>query len=111
MARRFSSDKEKEKKIALEHIKELFTEAESVFKDNPELADKYVKKARDIQMKVKLRMPAEYKRKYCKHCYTYFVPSTTCRVRINGGKVVYYCLKCKNYTRIPINPKKSAIKS
>ena len=102
MARRYAKDKEKEKEIAKEHIDELFSEAEKVFSQAPGLSDSYVKKARDIQMKFKLKMPGEHKRKFCKHCYAYIVPSVNCRVRISGGKVVYYCLACRKFMRFPL---------
>ena len=101
-----SSDKGKEKKIALEHIAELFLEAKKVFPNDPALSDAYVKKARDIQMKFRLRMPPEYKRRFCKSCSRYLVPSVNAKVRINGGKVIYTCISCKKITRIPLKPKK-----
>ena len=110
MSKRFSNDKEKEKKTALQHIKELFLEAKNSFNERPDLSDEYVKKARAIQMKFKVRMPAEYKRKFCKSCSRYLVPNKNCRVRINGGKVIYCCHSCKNYMRIPLTKKRTVEK-
>ncbi|MBR9691027.1 ribonuclease P [Candidatus Woesearchaeota archaeon] len=101
MARRYSRDKEKEKKIAKEHINELFEQAKEAFGKDPSLSDKYVKQARTIQMKFRLRMPPEYKKSFCKHCYKYLVPSKNCRVRVSDGKVVYYCESCKKFMRFP----------
>ncbi len=98
-------DKENEKKIAKEHISELFNIAEETFVKNPELSDEYVKKARLIQMKFRLRMPSEYKRRFCKSCNKYLVPNINSRVRIRDGNVIIYCISCRNYTRIPIKQK------
>ena len=93
------------KKIALEKIKTLFQEARIQFNKNPSLSDKYIKLARKIAMKVNLSIPKEYKRRFCKHCYSYLVPSKTCRVRVHKSRVIYYCLKCKKFMRFVIKRK------
>lgn len=89
------------RKKALEIVERLFTEAEKVGKKNPKLANRYVKLARENAMKVKVRIPSKYKRRFCKHCYAYLVPGANLRVRTQRGKVVYYCLNCKKYMRFP----------
>lgn len=94
--------------IASERIKILFKEAKKAFKEDPRLSHRYVELARKIAMKYKVRIPFPLKRRFCKHCYCYLVPSKNCRVRVGGGKVVYYCLNCKKYMRFPyIREKKS----
>lgn len=92
-------DKKITKKEALEKIKVLFKEAKLQFSKNPSLSNRYVKLARKIAMKYNIRMPREFKRKFCKHCYTYLVPSKNCRVRIHKSRVIYYCNKCKKFMR------------
>lgn len=92
----------KDKEIAKERIKTLFKEADKVFNENPELANKYVNTARKIAMKLRLRFPRDLKRRFCKHCYFYLKPGVNCRVRTKNGKVVYYCLNCKKYMRFPL---------
>lgn len=99
---RFRKDKEKEKKIALEHIDDLFYQAEKAFHTNPDLSRSYVQLARRIQMKFRLRMPKQHKRKFCKHCYTYLVPSVNSRVRLNNSKLTIYCHECKKFSRITL---------
>ena len=89
------------RKIALERIKTLFKEADSMFKEDPKLSNKYVKLARKISMKYKVKIPSELKKRFCKHCHSYLKPSKNCRVRLHNGKVVYYCLNCKKYMRFP----------
>lgn len=91
------SSKKEQKKIALEHVKKLFLDA----KKNPSMGDRYVAMARKIAMKFNLRLPRELKRKFCKHCYSYF-KSGNYRVRTRKKMVVYYCLKCKKYMRFKI---------
>ena len=74
------------------------------FPTNKSLANRYVTLARKIAMKVKVRIPQQYKRQFCKHCYNYFNKDNL-RVRTKNNKVIYACLSCKKFTRYPI-PKK-----
>lgn len=86
-----------QQKIALERIRELFDEAES----NDEYADKYVNLARKISMRLKVPIPKELKRKFCKHCYVFF-NGKNLRVRRNKNGIIYTCLKCKKHMRFPV---------
>tara|TARA_Y100000034_G_scaffold99572_1_gene122440 strand:- start:2090 stop:2407 length:318 start_codon:yes stop_codon:yes gene_type:complete len=94
--------KQKQKQIAKERIKVLFEQAEKAFSKNKSLANRYVTLARKVAMKVRLRMPLELKRKYCKHCYKFLRPGTNARIRTRNGKVVISCFECKKFTRIPV---------
>lgn len=90
------------KRLAKEHIRELFEQADEVFSQFPERSHRYVQMARQIQMKHKVHMPREYKRKYCRHCYHYLRSGTNGRVRIREGRLTIYCDHCRKFTRIPI---------
>jgi len=94
--------KKKQKEIANERISQLFKQAAEVFPKNKALANRYVTLARKMAMKVKLRMPREYKRRFCKHCYKYLMSGVNARVRTYRGKVIISCFECKKFTRIPI---------
>lgn len=94
MAKRKGISKKELKEIAFERVKQLFKEA----KADPERADHYVALARKVAMKVNLVIPKELKRKFCKHCYSYFRPDNF-RVRKREKHVVYSCLKCKKFSR------------
>ena len=94
------------KEIANQRIKELFEEAEKIFDKNKKLANRYVELSRKIAMKLNLRMPKKYKRRFCKHCYSYLKNGVNARTRVNKGRVIIYCLECKKYMRIPITPRK-----
>jgi len=90
------------KKIARERIKKLFKEAERRAKeDRFELSRRYVEIARKISMKYLVRIPKEYRMKYCKKCGSYLVPGKNCRVRLQKHKVVITCLNCGNVKRYP----------
>ncbi|HIJ10776.1 TPA: ribonuclease P [Candidatus Woesearchaeota archaeon] len=94
--------KKKQKEIAKERVAILFAKADDIFSKNKGLANRYVTLARKVAMKVKLRMPREYKRKYCKHCYKYLRSGVNARIRMRNGNVVISCLECKKFTRIPV---------
>jgi len=84
-------------KIASERIEILLNLADkSALKGNIEEANNYVKKARDIGMKCKVKIPSSLKRKFCKFCYSYLLPGKTSKVRINSKnkRVVIKCLSC-----------------
>ncbi|MBS3118700.1 ribonuclease P [Candidatus Woesearchaeota archaeon] len=96
--------KKKQHDIALERIKDLFLEAEKRFKDKPYLSHRYVEMARKIAMKIKVQIPQELRRRFCRKCNHYLVPGMNCRIRSRRGKMVYTCLNCKQLKRIPHHP-------
>ncbi len=101
MKRKYKAKSENKREIARERIEILFKQAKEKFSKNPKLSNRYVKLARGLAMKVKVRIPPDLKRKFCKHCYSYLVPSKNLRVRTHNTKVIYYCFECKKYMRFP----------
>ncbi|MBS3110092.1 ribonuclease P [Candidatus Woesearchaeota archaeon] len=101
MKRAYKDKAAKFRKIALERIIILFGEAKNIFSYDPKLSDRYVFLARKIAMKYKVRLPNELKRKFCRRCHSFFMPGKNCRIRTHEGKVVYFCMKCKNIMRFP----------
>jgi ribonuclease P protein subunit RPR2 len=97
----YKQKSEKEKKRIIAEVKDLFSKADEYFKKNPELSNKYVKKARRIAMKHKVPLPKELKRKFCHNCHAYLKPGVNLRVRLKNRKVVYFCLECRHFMRIP----------
>ena len=93
-------NRKKERKKIFGIVKNLFREAKIQFNYNPQLSNHYIKLARKLAMKVNLKLGKEYKRKFCKYCYSYLVPGKNARVRINNNKLIYYCFNCKKYSRI-----------
>ena len=97
----YQKRKQKQKTIAQERIEILFIQAKEIFNKDKLLANSYVKLARSIAMKYKVRIPKERKRQFCKHCYSYLFPGKNLRVRARKGKIVYSCLECKKFMRFP----------
>jgi len=105
-------DKTKERKIAKERIGILIRLAEvEAKKGMVKRTDRYVALAKRIGMRYNVRFPRHLKRKLCKHCNSFLLPSVNCRVRLTGSTVSIYCFKCKKYTRIPYIKEKKAVRS
>ncbi|MDP3990083.1 MAG: ribonuclease P protein component 4 [archaeon] len=94
--------KHKQKEIAKERVKTLFEQAAIQFPKRKDLANRYVALARKISMKVRMRIPPNLKRRFCKHCYKYLQPGVNSRVRTREGKVIISCLECNKFMRIPV---------
>lgn len=99
--KRYLKKDSKNKEIARERINILFEQAGEIFYEDKELADRYVQLALELSMKYRVPMPAEFKKRFCKRCRSYLIPSVNLRVRTREGKVVYQCMECKNYMRHP----------
>jgi ribonuclease P protein subunit RPR2 len=97
------------RKIAIERIRILFDLAKDRLHDYPDLAQRYAELARKIAMKMRVKIPPEYKRLICKHCKKFILPGRTCRVRLQPKRephIVITCLLCGGITRIPIKGRK-----
>lgn len=99
------ADRKKHQAIAHKRIEELFKQAEKIYLEEPDYADKYVHLARKMAMKYKVRIRPELQKRFCKHCYKYLVPGNNCRVRLQDGKLVYYCRICRKHMRFPYHKK------
>jgi len=93
----FLKKKIKSEKIAKDQIKNLFEQAEKA--KTKEHANKLVKRARELAMKFRLKLGKQYKRKFCKHCYSYLRLGKNVKVRTRRGKVIFHCLECKKVSR------------
>ncbi len=94
--------KKERKRIAFQRICWLFKQAERrAFENRMELASRYIYLARKISMRYLVRIPKKFKRRFCKHCYSYLIPGKNCRVRLKKHKIVITCLNCKNIMRYP----------
>ncbi|MBS3128939.1 ribonuclease P [Candidatus Woesearchaeota archaeon] len=84
---------------AKEHIRVYFLEAQKRFNEDPQLSHRYVRLARRIAMKFKIKLSSQQKRLFCKHCYHFLMPGKNSRVRTKKGMLIYYCLDCKKYSK------------
>jgi len=66
----------------------------------PDLARRYVRRARRIAERNRLPLPKRFKRFSCDRCDRYLVPGRTARVRTRSGHVVVTC-DCGEQARYP----------
>jgi len=103
MSNKKAKNKKEQKSIAKKRIEKLFLLAENAALEGKlNLSNRYVELARKISMRYLVPIPPIFKRRICKHCYSYLYPSITSRVRIRNKKIVYYCSNCNKFSRIPI---------
>lgn len=98
------------KQIALQRIHILFRLAREIIHKNSQLAQRYVEIARKIAMRTRVHLPREYRHMICKHCKSFILPCVNCRVRIQPRReshIVFTCLECMQFTRIPLREKKA----
>ncbi len=91
----------KMEKIAMERVKKLLKMADSIFEENPKLANRYVELAWKIKTRYNLRLSREFKIKFCRKCRSFLVPGETCRFRFRSSRMVITCLECGYEKRIP----------
>lgn len=92
-------EKQVQRSIALERIHSLFKQAQSA---STPLANRYVQLARKIQSRMKVRMPAELRYKFCKNCGAFWKHGTV-RIRTQKSRVIFTCLACKAIRRKPFS--------
>lgn len=87
--------------IAAERIDRLHALAREAARDGEqERAREYVRLARRIAERHRLRLPREFKRFTCDACDRYLIPGRNARVRTRDGHVVVTC-ECGHQARYP----------
>jgi len=90
------------KQIAMERIILLINNALHEAKSNNDLADNQAKLAKKIAMRMRLRLPYEFRQLYCKRCKQFILPGKSSRIRTGGSKlkaIRITCLECGHIYR------------
>ncbi len=106
-------NKRREKDIARQRIVRLLRLADSIYIEEPELAIKYGKLARRIAQRSRVRIPREWKWRYCKRCKTLLYPGINARIRLKDRRFPHLIIKCElcgGIRRIPYLNEKKRIK-
>jgi len=82
----------------IDRLHELAREAAAAGDD--ERARRYVRRARRIAERNRLRLPRQFVRYTCDRCDAYLRPGANARVRLQDGHVVITC-DCGAHTRHP----------
>ncbi|MEM0379315.1 MAG: hypothetical protein QXR54_00385 [Nanopusillaceae archaeon] len=90
------------KKIAINRIFYLYKKALEIFDKDPSLSRRYIQIILEIKKKAKIKIIKNLRNKFCKKCYTIWIPGKTLSIRVRNGKIIYRCLYCGNVKRFPI---------
>ncbi len=91
-----------ERRIALERMEVLFGLAEKeALQGHAARARRYVDLARKLGMRYNVRVPPAFKRRFCKACLAYLIPSVNARVRVGHGRIAITCTSCGAIQRMP----------
>jgi len=93
--------KKQSKSTIRARILELFNLANNKSTDSLDIASRYVKRARQISLVTRVRIPTELIRRVCKNCQAYLVSGKNATIRTQRGKVVIKCKECNHIFRIP----------
>ncbi len=99
-----------QQEIAEERMRILFGLAEEEFGDNPGRSDRYVELARKIGMRYNVRVPKEFRPRFCKSCNRYLVPgkNSVTRTSKRTRSLKIKCLGCGSVSRHPYSREKAA---
>lgn len=86
--------KGKEREIAHQRIVRLLKMADEIYRNDRELALAYGDLARRIAMRYRVRIPKEFKWRFCKHCKKFLHPGVNMRVRVRSKRMPHIVLKC-----------------
>jgi len=89
-------------KVAKERIEKLLTMAEKIHKEDPELARRYVELALKVARKNRVRIPKKWKYRFCKKCFSWWVPGETVIIRLKPRPkphILYICTVCGSVYR------------
>lgn len=97
-----------ERRVALERMTTLFRLAESeALQRHADRARRYVELARRLGMRYNVRVPAPFKRSFCRKCLSFLLPSVSARIRVGDGRVVITCTACGAVRRFPYRREQS----
>jgi ribonuclease P protein subunit RPR2 len=95
-------------KIALERMEILFKLAEEEFSHKPARSHRYVEMSRKIATKYNLKMPSQWRGRFCRNCHSFLKPGSNCLVRLSGSMVNINCLECGEVMKKPYLREKKA---
>lgn len=91
-----------ERLIAGERIDILFRLAEErALARDFRRANRYTGLALRIGTRYNVRIPREFRRRFCRSCHTFLLPAVNCRVRVRQGRITVTCGACGAVRRMP----------
>ncbi|MDW8035227.1 MAG: ribonuclease P [Candidatus Korarchaeum sp.] len=97
-------NKVREKEIASQRVKRLLKLADEIYREDKNLAIAYGDLARRIAMRSRVRVPKEWRWRFCKHCKKLLYPGINMSVRVRSKRMshlVLRCSECGMVSRLP----------
>ncbi|HUT06407.1 MAG TPA: RNase P subunit [Nitrosopumilaceae archaeon] len=82
------------RKIALERMEILITNAMSIARTNPELSQRQAQLARRISTRHNIRMPYDLRMVFCKKCKSFIAPGINSKIRLGRASVKAIRISC-----------------
>lgn len=82
------------RKIALERMEILITNAMSNARTNPELSQRQAQLARRISTRHNIRMPYDLRIVFCKKCKSFIAPGINSKIRLGRASVKAIRISC-----------------
>lgn len=104
-------DRRREKDLAKQRIIKLLRMADSIYRTEPGLAIKYGELARRISLRSRVKIPREWRSRFCKRCGVLLFPGLNASIRTRERRfphIVIKCDICGSIRRIPYLREKSA---
>jgi len=104
-------DRKRERDLARQRIIKLLRMADSIYKTEPDLAIRYGELARRISLRSRVKIPREWRSRYCKRCGTLLFPGLNATIRTREKRfphIVIRCNVCGSIRRIPYLREKSS---
>ncbi len=87
--------REREKDLARQRIVRLLRLADEVYSKEPELGLRYGELARRLALRTRVRIPKEWKWRYCKRCGSFLYPGINADVRIRDRRLPHLVIRCR----------------
>ncbi|MEM0017006.1 MAG: ribonuclease P [Candidatus Korarchaeum sp.] len=96
--------KAREKEIASQRIRRLLKLADEIYREDKVLAMTYGDLARRIAMRSRVRIPREWRWRFCKHCKKLLYPGINMSVRARSKRMPHLVLRCDECGRVSRRP-------
>mgnify|MGYP000085342220 CR=1 FL=1 len=107
-------NKRRERDLAEQRIIRLLRMADEAYLREPELAMRYGELAKRISLRTNVRIPKEWRWRFCKRCGGFLYPGVNAEVRAKGKRMphlVIRCGLCGAIRRVPYLREKKARRS
>lgn len=94
----------REREIASQRIRRLLKLADEIYREDKDLAMAYGELARRITMRARVKVPTEWRWRFCKYCKKFLHPGVNMSVRTRPRRMPHLVLRCGECGRVSRRP-------